>query len=141
MCGRYYIENDIEDIVSSYGIANVNNIKFSKGEIFPGTNIPIIFNNEGRKLVFFRWGYKIESLNKEVINARIESVAEKRNFRKAFFNNRCIIPANAFLNGKVKKRAKLNIRFPLMILNFFQWQEYIIILLIKITSLILELSS
>lgn len=106
VCGRFYIEYDIEDIMAGYGIKNVKNIRYSKGEIFPGTNIPIIFNSEGRKLDFFRWGYQIRGLNKEIINARIETIAEKQNFRKAFLNNRCIIPANSFFEWHNKEKGK-----------------------------------
>lgn len=119
LCGRFYIENDIEDIMASYGIANVKNIRYLKGEIFPGTNIPIIFINEGRKLDFFRWGYKIRGLNKEIINARIETVAEKQNFRKAFLNNRCIIPANAFFEWHNMEKGKVKYKISLKDTNLF----------------------
>jgi len=49
VCGRFYIENDIKDIVESYGIINIKNIRYSKGEIFPGTNIPIIFKYKSNR--------------------------------------------------------------------------------------------
>lgn len=113
MCGRFYIENDIEDIIASYGIESVRNIKYSKGEIFPGTNIPVIFINKGRELDFFRWGYKIRSLNREIINARIETVAEKQSFKKAFLNNRCIIPANAFFEWHNVEKSKVKYKISL----------------------------
>ncbi|WML33452.1 SOS response-associated peptidase [Clostridium sp. OS1-26] len=119
MCGRFYIENDIEDIMVRYGIKNTKNITYSKGEIFPGTNIPIIFNNEERKLDFFRWGYQIRGLNKEIINARIETVAEKQNFRKAFLNNRCIIPANAFFEWHNREKGKDKYKISLKDIKLF----------------------
>lgn len=109
MCGRFYIENDIKDLMASYGIMNVKNVGYAKCEIFPGTNIPIVFNNEGRKLDFFRWGYQVKGLSREIINARIETVAEKQSLKKAFSNNRCIIPANAFFEWHNREKDKYKI--------------------------------
>lgn len=111
MCGRFYIDNEIEDFISNYDITAVKNITASKGEIFPGTNIPVILNKDHRILDFFRWGYKIQGLNREIINARIETVLEKSNFKNAFLHNRCIIPANAFFEWKnaEKNKAKYKI--------------------------------
>jgi putative SOS response-associated peptidase YedK len=107
MCGRFYIENDIEDIIASYGIREVKNLIPVKGEIYPGTNIPVVLKDKNRTLDFFRWGFKISSLNREVINARIETVSEKPTFRRAFYKNRCIVPANAFFEWETKEKTKI----------------------------------
>lgn len=106
MCGRFYIENHIENIISSYGITDVKKINDSRGEIFPGTNIPVIIKNDHRILDFFRWGYKVYGLNREIINVRIETVAEKSSFRNAFLHNRCLIPVNAFFEWKSEGKSK-----------------------------------
>jgi putative SOS response-associated peptidase YedK len=85
-----------------------------KGEIFPGTNVPVVMNDNSRVLDFFRWGFMVKGLNKEVINARIETADAKTTFKKAFLNNRCIIPANAFFEwescekNKVKYKISVN---------------------------------
>lgn len=107
MCGRFYIENDIEEIIAAYNVKEVKNKSDAKGEIFPGTNIPVILKDSYRTLDFFRWGFKVHGISREVINARIETVAEKPTFRKAFTKNRCIIPANAFFEWETTERGKI----------------------------------
>lgn len=114
MCGRFYIEYSIEDLIASYGVVNVKNKISLKGDIYPGTNIPVIFKDKEKTLDFYRWGFKVKSTSREVINARIETVDEKPTFRKAFYNNRCIIPASAFFewrtSGKNKTKYKISIK-------------------------------
>lgn len=114
MCGRFYIDYSIEDLIASYGIANVKNQVPLKGEIYPGTNIPVIVKDKEKTLDFYRWGFNIKSTSREIINARIETVDEKPTFRKAFCNNRCIIPASAFFewrtNGKNNTKYKISIK-------------------------------
>lgn len=107
MCGRFYIENDIDDIIASYGIREVKNITTVKGEIYPGTNIPVVLNSKSRSLNFFRWGFKIGGLSREVINARVETAAEKPAFRRALLKNRCLVPANAFFEWETKEKTKI----------------------------------
>jgi putative SOS response-associated peptidase YedK len=106
MCGRFYIENDIEDVISSYGITDVKKLNVSKGEIYPGTNIPVIIKKDERILDFFKWGYKVHGISREVINVRIETAAEKSSFRNAFLHNRCLIPVNAFFEWKSEGKSK-----------------------------------
>ncbi|MDF2881628.1 MAG: response-associated peptidase [Clostridiaceae bacterium] len=119
MCGRFYIENDIEDVISSYGITDVKKLNASKGEIFPGTNIPVILNKDHRTLDFFRWGYKVHGLSKEIINARIETAMEKSSFKNAFLHNRCIIPANAFFEWKNEEKGKTKYKISLKEVKLF----------------------
>jgi putative SOS response-associated peptidase YedK len=107
MCGRFYLENDIEDIIASYGIIQVENIAPVKGEIFPGTNIPVVMKNKVRTLDFLRWGFQVKGMSREVINARIETASEKPTFRRALLNNRCIIPANAFFEWETTEKSKV----------------------------------
>lgn len=107
MCGRFFIENDIDDIISSFGVQKVNSIVPVKEEIFPGTNIPVILKDKVKTLDFLRWGFKIRGIDREVINARIETVSEKPTFRRAFSNNRCLIPANAFFEWGTIEKSKV----------------------------------
>jgi putative SOS response-associated peptidase YedK len=107
MCGRFYIENDIEDIIAAYGVKEVKNLAPTKGEIFPGTNIPVILKNKIRLLDFQRWGFQIRGMGREVINARIETVSEKPTFRRAYLNNRCLVPANSFFEWETTEKSKV----------------------------------
>ncbi len=107
MCGRFYIESDIDDIINDFNTVKVNNTALIKGEVFPGTNIPVVLKNKFKELAFLRWGFKIKGLGREVINARIETVNEKPAFKKAFESKRCIIPANAFFEWETIEKSKI----------------------------------
>lgn len=107
MCGRFLIEYDIEDVIATYGIKQVNNKTSIKGEVFPGNKIPFVLDRKARTLDFQRWGFKVAGRDKEVINARIETALEKPTFRRAFINNRCIIPASAFFEWETTEKSKV----------------------------------
>ncbi|MFL0245730.1 SOS response-associated peptidase [Candidatus Clostridium stratigraminis] len=107
MCGRFFIESDIEDIIAHYGLKQTYNGASAKGEIFPGTKIPIVLNNKTKELNFIKWGFQVKGVNRELINARVETVSEKPAFRKAFINNRCLIPANAFFEWSATEKNKV----------------------------------
>jgi putative SOS response-associated peptidase YedK len=113
MCGRFFVENDMDNIIALYGVKEVKNLNFVKGEIFPGSNITVVLNNKGITIDSFRWGFPVSSLNKEVINARIETLREKPTFRKAFPNNRCLIPADAFFEWQTIEKSKIKYRIEL----------------------------
>lgn len=107
MCGRFFIESDIEDIIAHYGLKQTYNGDSAKGEIFPGTKIPVVLNNKTKELNFLKWGFQVRGINRELINVRVETVSEKPAFRKAFLNNRCLIPANAFFEWKTTEKSKV----------------------------------
>lgn len=107
MCGRFYIENNIEEIIAAYNVKEIKNKKDIKGEIFPGTYIPVILRGGNRTLDFYRWGFKVHGISREIINVRIETVSEKPTFRRAFAKNRCIIPANAFFEWETTEGGKV----------------------------------
>lgn len=119
MCGRFYIENNIEEVISSYGITDVKKLNVPRGEIFPGINIPVIIKKDERILDFFKWGYKVHGINREVINVRIETAAEKSSFRNAFLHNRCLIPANAFFEWKSEGKSKTKYKISLEEVKLF----------------------
>jgi putative SOS response-associated peptidase YedK len=99
MCGRYLLSIDIEDIIKSFEVTNINpqlKSELSLGEVFPGTNIPVIIKDDNNKLEFFHWGYKLKGLNRELINIRLETIEEKATFKTSFFTKRCLIPATAY---------------------------------------------
>lgn len=107
LCGRFLIESNIEDILSHYGLKQISDDSFVKGEIYPGTKIPVILKNRTKTIDYIHWGFQVRGMNREVINSRIETVSEKPAFRRAFLNNRCIIPANAFFEWNTKENSKV----------------------------------
>lgn len=108
MCGRFWLGANIEDILRKYRIRNQEVNKYTKGEFYPSSNIPIIFENEERTMKFAKWGFPFDNRKGAVINARAESIKHKPMFRNSFYSTRCIIPANMFYEWKDEGNKQKN---------------------------------
>lgn len=92
---------------------------YYNGFQFPKT--PIITNKETDKIQLFNWGLipywaKDDSIKKNTLNARIETIIEKPAFRNSI-NNRCLILADGFyewqwLDEKGKEKQKFLLLLP-----------------------------
>ena len=84
MCGRYYIDSDMEDEIGKIvrKIDSGFQQKQFAGDIRP-TNIAPIIEKAGNdlKMDVCKWGYPLAKGKNLVINARAESVMEKPSFR------------------------------------------------------------
>src|SRR5215210_1269440 len=126
MCGRY----------ASSASANVLRIEFDVDDVFDGlpgpdynvaptVAVPAVFERRvresrevRRRLAPLVWGLvpswaKDASIGSRLINARLETVADKPAFKKAFATRRCILPADGYyewytaeekVNGKPVKQ-------------------------------------
>jgi putative SOS response-associated peptidase YedK len=123
MCGRYSIY-DIEEIQSRFNVefdvtkgAGPN--QFGNGfkatyNAAPSQILPIITNEKPNQVTFARWGFVPHWAKDDkfkTINARAESVSEKPTFKKAFEENRCLIPADGFYEWKKVGGKKIPYRF------------------------------
>jgi len=110
MCGRYSLYIKPTDLSLRYNTFN-NDINFSpKNEIYPGENAPVITidnNSDKKQLSLFNWGFSPAYINKKIINARAETIDQKKTFKKPFENKRCIIPATSFFEWKNKGKNKI----------------------------------
>lgn len=74
----------------------------------PTIPIPALLNNGNYLYTHFgflpSWAISKSSMN---INARSESIYEKKTFRDAFRSRRCIIPINGFYEWEVKDKNKI----------------------------------
>lgn len=99
MCSRYYIDDDMKDELQKL-IHNIDmkmkNMSIT-GDMKPSMEAPVIYHqNSQNRLDAFKWGFKRYQGNGLVINARAESVFEKKMFSGAVANRRCIVPASGF---------------------------------------------
>ena len=64
-------------------------------DIHPMDLTPVIAPDRNGKTAIFpmQWGYNVRSL---LINARVETAAEKPTFREDWIRHRCIIPASGY---------------------------------------------
>lgn len=107
MCGRYAATADPDELVEEYDISLVTDDGAAacapRYNLAPTDTVPAVVErlDEGegvRKLVGLRWGLvpswaKDASGAARMINARVETVATKPSFRKAFASRRCVLPA------------------------------------------------
>ncbi len=97
MCGRYYVDDDtareIERVVRRIG-ADMK-MKVVR-DIHPSEAAPVILNQNDQLAVrMMNWGFPQQQSKGLVINARAESVADKRVF-SSIYSRRCIIPAKHY---------------------------------------------
>ncbi len=105
MCGRFAFfatEDDIEELLP--GI-HVNYWPAPRYNIAPSTEILAVLNDGRHETSSTRWGLvpswaKDPALGNRMINARLETLAQKPSFRKPFARQRCVIPASGFYEWK-----------------------------------------
>ncbi|WP_296876922.1 SOS response-associated peptidase [Thomasclavelia sp.] len=96
MCSRYFLELKMlmeleEKIGYNFGLDLL-----SAKDFYPSDQIPF-FIIKDKQLVakLGTWGYRVLE-NKLIINARQETLFEKKLFKEDVLNHRCIIPASGF---------------------------------------------
>lgn len=95
MCGRYYVDeetaNEIERIINDID-EKLNDVKM--GEIKPSQNALVLIGKKPElSAEVMQWGFPRFDKKGLIINARAESVKEKRTFKECVMQRRCIIPA------------------------------------------------
>ena len=103
MCCRYYMElsPELRPIVEEMNRSPLarkfleRTAVLSSGEIRPTNVAPVIASNRsGERAVFpMKWGFTVPG-RPLLINARVETAAEKPMFREAWQAHRCIVPAS-----------------------------------------------
>lgn len=115
MCGRYAFFT-AEENNEIRNIANIIESKYGKGhmpngEIFPTAVVPVLIGDKSNKdtdAELIKWGFDNFMAKNPIINARAETVSEKRMFAKSFKNRRCIIPSTGFYEwSKEEKDSKI----------------------------------
>jgi putative SOS response-associated peptidase YedK len=112
MCGRYASSRRPEDLVEEFEITAPRiaaplepdyNVAPTK-EVYAVMERPPSEDKEAppeRQLRVLRWGLvpswaKDPGIGNKLINARMETVAEKPSFRRAFASRRCLLPADGY---------------------------------------------
>lgn len=101
MCARYMMTSSPEAIRALFRYAERPNFP-PRDEIFPSEPIAVVIGvGPARYFRLMRWGFlpvwaKDPRDFKPLINARLETAAEKPAFRGAMRHGRCLIPADGF---------------------------------------------
>ena len=119
MCGRYVIAPLDDEILEM--IREINRTKLAEmfrekgispiteaGEITPASVVPAVaLNRKGERRIFqMKWGFAQDYAKKLLINARVETAAEKPVFREAWSQRRCVIPASYYIEWDHDEKKK-----------------------------------
>ena len=108
MCGRYNFtveqSDELREIIEKLN-AKIQGKEYKSGEIFPTNQVPLLVGEHNQSSpVFSIWGFPKFDNKGVIINARSETVFEKRTFRDSVINRRCIIPSSGFYEWDSEKR-------------------------------------
>ncbi len=98
MCGRYYVNHSVFDEMKKL----VHDMRTDRGvqetgDIYPSQKAVVLTGNGmGLCAEEMRWGFPQYHQKGLFINARAETVLEKKTFRDSVLHRRCIIPAGRF---------------------------------------------
>jgi putative SOS response-associated peptidase YedK len=121
MCGRFAMEEMLNDMVAEFGLKGLPNRELPfDWNIKPTQDVYMVKNDS---LEIASWGLiapwsksKAEALKSQsaAINARSETVHEKPTFKNAFRRSRCLVPASGYYEwatelGKYKPRQPVYI--------------------------------
>ncbi|MBP8641290.1 MAG: SOS response-associated peptidase [Oscillospiraceae bacterium] len=132
MCGRYYIPegneyadiNSILDLIKRAYTGSPALAKMKQGEIFPTEIVPVI-TKEAPQLM--KWGFVGFNGKGLVINARLETAAEKPMFKMPFSSHRCLIPAGYYYEwkkeGSQKQKFAIMQKDPIYMAGLYQIVE------------------
>ncbi len=111
MCGRFVQHTPVAELLHYLAIEQIDCDIQRNFNIAPGQLIPAIVYQDGVRLRLFHWGLvpfwaKDKTIAKRLINARVETAAEKPSFRNAFKTRRCLIPADGFYEWQKQANFK-----------------------------------
>lgn len=113
MCGRFVRKCTIDEVKEEFEIWDIQWAFEPSYNIAPGQDIAGIVTRDGEKhLIKLRWGLipfwaKDEKIGYRMINARTETLVQKRSFSRSFKTRRCLIIADGFYEWRVEKKIKI----------------------------------
>lgn len=99
MCGRYSLFAPREDIEERFGATFADDYE-PRYNAAPSQSLPVITADEPGTIQRMEWGlipsWAEDHSEFEFINARAETVDQKRSFAEAYERRRCLVPADGF---------------------------------------------
>ena len=109
MCGRYVSISTPEQLTERFDVRRVDVDGLDQRyNVAPTTQVPVVLEADGeRTLRTMRWGFVpfwAEQVGKgpQPINARVETIDDKRMFASAFTRRRLLLPADGFYEWQVR---------------------------------------
>ncbi|MGM0322446.1 hypothetical protein IGI82_003646 [Enterococcus sp. AZ067] len=113
MCGRYFFDLSSNELKSYYDQVAPNatskHVRIGYNEIFPSNHVVTLGLNKEANIVpgVTRWGFEGFKKGQLMINARSETVEEKKTFSKPFKETRCVFPMLGFYEWDQDKKKIL----------------------------------
>jgi putative SOS response-associated peptidase YedK len=139
MCGRYATSRSSDDLAAEFEVDEIfEGLPGADYNVAPTVEVPAVFervNKEtgqaSRRLAPLVWGLvpswaKVANGGAKLINARVESVAEKPSFRRAFSTRRCLLPADGFYEWYLPEAAREAVGRPIKTLGQAKKQPFFI---------------
>jgi putative SOS response-associated peptidase YedK len=112
MCGRFTLTTTPEEVARHFDLDEIP-LLAPRFNVAPGQAIATISRaatGARRVLALRRWGLipawaKDPKIGNRMINARLETAAQKPSFRAAFRKRRCLVPADGFYEWAVRAGA------------------------------------
>jgi putative SOS response-associated peptidase YedK len=98
MCGRYSLFTPAEELEERFGASFPRPVE-PRYNCAPGQQLPVVAGDEPDRFSFKGWGLVpswADDSSTSFINARAETVREKRSFAEPFESRRCLVPADGF---------------------------------------------
>lgn len=95
MCGRYTLFTPRSELEARFGVGFPDHEP--QYNCAPGQTLPVV-TSDATESTAMKWGFTPSWADEgfDLINARAETVAEKRSFADAFSRRRCVVPADGF---------------------------------------------
>ena len=107
MCSRYELNTTNLEHVSSRFSAKIQSGIPALSEIRPTNRVPVI--KPGGQVEMLHWGLEHPWNSKTLINARSETLEQKKTF-KPLLENRCLVPASAYFEWRKNAKKKIKTR-------------------------------
>ena len=113
MCGRYTLTKPIKTIESHFKPARISLKYFPSFNIAPSQISAVV--TQKFEVMGMKWGLvpswaQNNEIGNKLINARSETLNEKPSFRDSLENQRCLVPADGFIEWKGKKPYYIRIK-------------------------------
>ncbi|WP_336775319.1 SOS response-associated peptidase [Paenibacillus sp. MMO-58] len=119
MCGRFTITAELDEIIDTFSVDEVNYEYTKRYNVAPTQTIPCIIERDGKRVLEgFRWGLipfwaNDAKIAYKTINARSEGIEKKPSFRHLLKRNRILIVSDGFFEWKQEAGSKQPYRFQL----------------------------
>jgi putative SOS response-associated peptidase YedK len=132
MCGRYYIPPEDDDSGFLELLEQLRQ-KFKDspllpemrlGEIYPTNIVPIVASGAP---ALMKWGFSRIDGKGQIINARLETAAEKPMFKGSYERRRCLVPAGYYFewlkDGAIKQKYAIGTGAPITFAGLYQSEQ------------------